>query len=203
MYVPKHFAADDADVAALLAEMGSADLVTPTASGLVATFLPLLHDAPRGSLVGHVARNNHHWRVEPTGESLVLAHGPDAYVSPSWYASKREHGRVVPTWNYTTAHIHGELVVHHDEAWLEDVVRRLTHVHEAGSAQPWSVDDAPAAFMAGQLRAIVGVELRIARIEAKVKLSQNRPAADVDGVVAGLRERGDTAAADAVERARR
>ena len=203
MYVPRHFAADDADVAELLAHLGSADLVTPTASGLVATFLPLLHDASRGSLVGHVARSNDHWRAVATGESLVLAHGPDAYVSPSWYASKREHGRVVPTWNYTTAHVHGELVVHHDEAWLEDVVRRLTDVHEAGSAQPWSVDDAPAAFVAGQLRAIVGVELRITRIEAKVKMSQNRPSADVDGVVVGLQERGDTAAADAVERARR
>jgi transcriptional regulator len=203
MYVPTHFAASDADVAELLGSLSAADLVTPTSAGLVATFLPLLHDAERGSLVGHVARNNDHWRVEPLGESLVVVRGPDAYVSPSWYASKREHGRVVPTWNYTTAHVHGELVVHHDQAWLEDVVRRLTDVHEAGSAQPWSVDDAPPAFVAGQLRAIVGVELRITRIEAKVKLSQNRPAADVDGVVAGLEARGDTASAQAVRRARR
>ena len=203
MYVPKHFAASDADAAALLASLGAADLVTPTSGGLVATFLPLLHDADAGSLVGHVARSNDHWRAEPVGESLVIVRGPDAYVSPSWYASKREHGRVVPTWNYTTAHVYGELVVHHDEAWLEDVVRRLTDVHEAHSAQPWSVDDAPPAFVAGQLRAIVGVELRISRVEAKVKLSQNRPAADVDGVVAGLEARGDTASAQAVRRARR
>jgi transcriptional regulator len=95
------------------------------------------------------------------------------------------------------------LVVHDDVGWLDDVVRRLTEVHEARSPQPWSVEDAPPAFVAGQLRAIVGLELRITRIEAKVKMSQNRPAADVDGVVAGLRGRGETAAADAVERARR
>ena len=202
MYVPTHFAATDAEVVELLSHLGAADLVTPTAGGLVATFLPLLHDAEAGVLVGHVARNNEHWRVEPTGESLVIARGPDAYVSPSWYPSKREHGRVVPTWNYTTVHVHGELVVHQDEVWLDDVVRRLTDVHEAGSAQPWSVDDAPPAFVAGQLRAIVGVELRITRVEVKLKHSQNRPAADVDGVVAGLDARGDTASAEAVRRAR-
>ena len=202
MYVPTHFAATDAEVVELLSHLGAADLVTPTAGGLVATFLPLLHDAEAGVLVGHVARNNEHWRVEPTGESLVIARGPDAYVSPSWYPSKREHGRVVPTWNYTTVHVHGELVVHQDEVWLGDVVRRLTDLHEAGSAQPWSVDDAPPPFVAGQLRAIVGVELRITRVEVKLKHSQNRPAADVDGVVAGLDARGDTASAEAVRRAR-
>lgn len=203
MYVPRHFAADDADVGELLAHLGAVDLVTPTSSGLVSTFLPLLHDPSRGSLVGHVARTNGHWRVEPTGESLVIARGPDAYVSPSWYPSKAEHGRVVPTWNYVVAHVHGELVVHHDPAWLEAAVRRLTEVHEATRSTPWSVDDAPAAYVAGQLRANVGLELRITRINAKVKMSQNRPAADVAGVVAGLRERGETAAAEAVERARR
>jgi transcriptional regulator len=203
MHVPRHFAADDADVAALLAHLGAVDLVTPTAGGLVSTFLPLLHDVQAGSLVGHVARSNDHWRAEPTGESLVIARGPDAYVSPSWYPSKAEHGRVVPTWDYLVAHVHGELVVHHDPAWLEAAVRRLTDHHEAWSPTPWSVDDAPPAYVAGQLRAVVGVELRITRVEAKAKLSQNRPAADVDGVVAGLRERGQADAADAVERARR
>lgn len=206
MYVPTHFAADQAAVAELLARLGAADLVTPTSAGLVSTFLPLLHEPGAGGhgvLVGHVARNNDHWRSEPVGESLAIIRGPDAYVSPSWYASKREHGRVVPTWNYVTAHVHGELVVHDDSTWLESLVRRLTDVHEAASSLPWSVDDAPPAFFAGQLRAIVGVELRITRIEAKVKMSQNRPAADVDGVVDGLRARGDAAAADAVQRARR
>jgi transcriptional regulator len=136
------------------------------------------------------------------GEALVIVRGPDAYVSPGWHASKAEHGRVVPTWNYVTAHVHGRLVVHDDPGWVETLVRRLTDQHEAHSAQPWSVDDAPAAFVAGQLRAIVGVELVISRVEAKAKLSQNRPGADIDGVVAGLEARGDDVSAQAVRSAR-
>ena len=132
----------------------------------------------------------------------MIVRGPDAYVSPGWYPSKAEHGRVVPTWNYLTAHVHGRLVVHDDPAWVEAVVRRLTERHEAASPTPWSVDDAPAAFVAGQLRAVVGVELVISRVQAKAKLSQNRPSADVDGVIAGLLSRGDTASAEAVCTAR-
>jgi len=205
MYVPKHFAADDNDVRKLLDELGAADLVTNTDQGLLATFLPFLYDPDRGTngaLLGHVARNNDQWRRPVVGEALVIVRGPDAYISPSWYPSKAEHGRVVPTWNYLTAHVYGELVVHDDVVWLETLVRRLTERHEAGSAQPWSVDDAPQRFIAGQLRAIVGVELVISRIEAKLKLSQNRPDADIDGVVAGLTGRGDQAGADAVSAAR-
>ena len=204
MYVPAHFAADDAVVRDLLANHGAADLVTATAGGLQATFLPFLYDpsvGERGALLGHLARNNDHWRAEPVGEAMVIVRGPDAYVSPGWYPSKAEHGRVVPTWNYVTAHVHGRLVVHDDAGFVQDVVRRLTAKFEAGSTDPWSVDDAPPAFVAGQLRAIVGVEVRITRIEAKAKLSQNRPAADRAGVVAGLTERGDLATADAVRAA--
>ena len=120
----------------------------------------------------------------------MIVRGPDAYISPSWYATKAEHGRVVPTWNYVTAHVHGVVTVHDDPAWVAELVRELTDRHEAGRAAPWSVDDAPPKFFAGQLRAIVGVELAIERIEAKFKLSQNRPAADVDGVIEGLRADG-------------
>jgi transcriptional regulator len=205
MYVPRHFAASDEDVRRLLAGDGAADLITFTEQGLLATFLPFLYDAERGthgSLLGHVARNNDQWRRPPVGEAMVIVRGPDAYISPSWYPSKAEHGRVVPTWNYLTAHVYGELVVHDDVVWLDGLVRRLTERHEAGTAQPWSVDDAPSRFIAGQLRAIVGVELVISRIEAKLKLSQNRPAADIDGVIAGLASRGDQAGADAVSAAR-
>jgi len=205
MYVPTHFAMDDAAVQQLLAEHGAGDLVTVTPQGLVATMLPFVYDpdaGPHGALLGHVARNNEHWRLPAIGEALVILRGPDAYVTPGWYASKVEHGRVVPTWNYVTAHVHGELVVHDDVEWLGSLVRRLTEKHEAGRAQPWSVEDAPPAFTAGQLRAIVGVEVRISRIEAKAKLSQNRPAADIDGVVAGLRTDGDPTMAQAVEDAR-
>jgi transcriptional regulator len=206
MYLPKHFRADDGETAELLAGIRAADLITPSAEGLYATFLPLIHEAGAGgpgSLLGHVARKNDHWRLAPTGESLVIAHGPDAYITPAWYASKREHGRVVPTWNYTTAHIYGELVVHDDVVWLERLVRLLTERHEAARSEPWSVDDAPREYTEGQLQAIVGLELRISRIEAKAKLGQNRSAADIDGVIEGLREAGDQASAVATSRARR
>ena len=189
MYVPAHFAADDAAVAELLSSRRAADLITLTEDGLVATFLPFLHDGDAGILRGHLARNNDQWKRPATGESLVIVHGPDAYVSPNWYASKAEHGRVVPTWNYITAHVYGQLVVHDDPAWLATLVRDLTDRHESGEPAPWSVDDAPEKFFNGQLRAIVGVELRISRIEAKVKMSQNRPDADIDGVVEALTDR--------------
>ncbi|MET7419239.1 FMN-binding negative transcriptional regulator [Dactylosporangium sp. NPDC005555] len=186
MYVPAHFAApSDAAVHELLSNAGASDLVTWDGQGMVATTLPLLFSAP-GSLLGHVARNNTQWR-HTAGEALVIVRGPDAYVSPSSYATKREHGRVVPTWNYITAHVYGTLVAHDDPAWTEDLVRRLTDRHESARPAPWSVDDAPRPFIEGQLRAIVGIELAITRIEAKWKLSQNRSAEDISGVSASLR----------------
>ena len=210
MYIPAHFAVDDAAVGELLARHGAADLITQTADGLLATMLPFAYDpsaGPRGALYGHVARNNDQWRKPAHGESLAIVRGPDAYVSPSWYAAKAEHGRVVPTWNYVTAHVYGRLLVHDDPAWVEGVVRRLTAKHEAarlaspGQPPAWSVDDAPRQFIEGQLRAIVGLELQIIRIEAKAKLSQNRPVGDIAGIVDGLAARGDDRNAAAVEHA--
>jgi transcriptional regulator len=212
MYIPAHFAADAASVRDLLARYGAADLITLTADGLLATMLPFAYEpaaGQHGALYGHVARNNDQWRKPALGESLAIVRGPDAYVSPSWYAAKAEHGRVVPTWNYVTAHVYGRLVVHDDPAWVEDLVRRLTAKHEAarlenpGQAPAWSVDDAPRKFIEGQLRAIVGLELQITRIEAKAKLSQNRPVTDIPGVVAGLASRGDERSAAAVDQANR
>jgi transcriptional regulator len=123
--------------------------------------------------------------VDPP-DSLVILRGPDAYISPTWYASTAEHGRVVPTWNYLTAHVSGHLVTHDDEEWTFQVVRRLTEHFETGFTPPWTVDDPPAKFIAGQLRAIVGIEVVITSIQVKHKLGQNRSAADVDGAVAGL-----------------
>jgi transcriptional regulator len=212
MYIPAHFAIDDDAVRQLLARHGAADLVTLTADGLVATMLPFIYEpaaGEHGALYGHVARNNDQWRLPAQGESLAIIRGPDAYISPSWYATKAEHGRVVPTWNYVTAHVYGRLVVHDDPVWVEDIVRRLTAKHEtarlASPSQPpaWSVDDAPRKFIEGQLRAIVGLELQITRIEAKAKLSQNRPVADIAGVEAGLSARGEDRSAAAVEEANR
>jgi len=204
MYVPAHFAADQGAITELLSNSGAANLVTSTEHGLLATLLPFVYDpdaGAHGALLGHVARSNDQWLLPASGESLVIIQRSDAYISPSWYPSKAEHGRVVPTWNYTTAHVYGRLVIHDDPAWVENLVRRLTTLHEASSADPWTVDDAPARFIAGQLRAIVGVELLITRVEAKRKLSQNRPAADIDGVITGLRTRGDLESAGDVERA--
>jgi len=201
MYVPAHFAAEDAEVRELLTHHGAADLVTAAAAGLTATLIPFVYDSTvgkHGALLGHLARNNDQWRQQVIGDALVIVRGPDAYVSPSWYASKAEHGRVVPTWNYVTAHVYGQLVIHDDPDWVGVLVRRLTDRHEADSPRPWSVDDAPASFIAGQLRAIVGVELVISRVDAKAKLSQNRSAADIYGVIAGLEARGDRTTADAV-----
>jgi transcriptional regulator len=206
MYLPKHFTADHREARDLLHGIRVADLVTATERGLYATFLPLIYDrsvAADGALLGHVARNNDHWRLDPIGPSMVIAHGPDAYITPGWYASKQEHGRVVPTWNYLTAHIYGDLVIHDDPCWLEGIVRRLTERHESEREHPWSVDDAPREYTEGQLRAIVGIELKITRVEAKAKLGQNRSAADLDGVTAGLRERGEETLAQATARARR
>jgi transcriptional regulator len=211
MYIPAHFAVDPAAVVELLAKHGAADLITLTDDGLLATMLPFAYEPPAGehgaqwgALYGHVARNNDQWRKPARGESLAIVRGPDSYVSPSWYAAKAEHGRVVPTWNYLTAHVYGQLLVHDDPTWVEDVVRRLTAKHEAARlASPhqspaWSVDDAPRAFIEGQLRAIVGLELQITRIEAKAKLSQNRPVGDIAGIVGGLAARGDDPMATAV-----
>jgi transcriptional regulator len=211
VYLPAHFKPDAAAVNELLAHQGAADLITVTAEGLLATMLPFLYDEPGsrpdvgelGSLVGHVARSNQHWRTPALGEAMVIIRGPDAYITPSWYAAKREHGRVVPTWNYITAHVYGELVIHDDVVWLEALVRRLTAHHEAPRTERWSVDDAPADYFAGQLRAIVGMELLISRIEAKAKLSQNRSDADMAGVIAGLDESGQPSMAAAMRTVQR
>ncbi|UKA60334.1 FMN-binding negative transcriptional regulator [Arthrobacter sp. FW306-2-2C-D06B] len=205
MYIPAHFEAGPDVLHELLTRPRAANLVTMTSQGLLATFLPLIYDpsiGEYGALHGHLARTNSQWCEPAIGESLVIIQGADAYISPSWYASKAEHGRVVPTWNYSTAHVYGKLSVHEDAAWLGNHVRQLTNLNEAESERPWSVDDAPERYVSGQLRAIVGIELVITRIEAKAKLSQNRPGKDIDGVVAGLDAQGHQEIAADVARAR-
>jgi transcriptional regulator len=191
MYTPPAFAEDDpATIRQIVRDARLATLVTATAEGLVATPLPLMlaDEGERGVLYGHVARANPQWKLPPVGEALAIFSGPDAYITPSWYAAKREHGKVVPTWNYVTVHAYGPVEFFEDADRLYDVVTRLTNLHEGERPERWAVTDAPAEFIRSQLRGIVGLRLPIARIEGKRKLSQNRPAGDRQGVAAGLAE---------------
>ena len=193
MYLPHHFAQDDLDATATFVEaVGAADLVTFDGTRPLSSRVPVLWDrsgGPHGRLLAHLARANPQWgALAPGAKALAVVTGPQAYVSPTWYASKAEHGRVVPTWNYEQVHLTGELVVHDDPEWLLDLVTRLTARHEAHRAQPWAVTDAPERYLTGQLRAIVGVELLVEGVEDKRKLSQNRSEQDRAGVARGLRQ---------------
>lgn len=186
MYRPSAFdVAEVAELHELIRGIGVAHVVTAVPDGFDASFVPLLLEplGHLGVLVGHLARPNPQWQAcGPNAPALAIFTGPDAYVSPSYYPSKAEHGRVVPTWNYVTVHAHGELLVHDDPGWTMALVRRLTDHHESTRPDPWSVDDAPEPFIDAQIRNVVGIELRITRLEGKRKLSQNRPEADIAGV---------------------
>ncbi|MBS2937708.1 FMN-binding negative transcriptional regulator [Nocardioides sp. J2M5] len=186
LYVPRHNVMDVDHVRPFVAAVGTAQLVTVGADGAPdATFLPVLWEGDR--LVGHVARANGHWRRIVDGSpALAVVTGPDTYVSPSWYATKAEHGRVVPTWNYSVVHLRGLVAVHDDPEWVRAMVTRLTDRHEGDRAEPWAVTDAPADYVGKNLRPIVGVELVVESVEAKAKLSQNRSDEDRAGVARGL-----------------
>ena len=182
MYLPPAFVADAEAAIALIDECALAQLVVNTPGGLLATPVPLVR---RGdSLVGHLARPNKIWQHE--GMALAIFTGPQAYVSPNWYASKHVDGKVVPTWNYETVQVHGRLVAHDDASWKHELVNQLTDTFEVGQPRPWRTTDAPDDYIVSTLRGIVGIELVDLRIEGKRKLSQNRPTADRDGVIAGL-----------------
>ncbi len=203
MYVPHFNALDDADeVRALVAAVGSAQLVSVGADGYpLATLLPIIWEGDH--LVFHMARANAHWRaIEAGSPGLAVVTGPEAYISPAWYAAKAEHGRVVPTWNYSGVQFTGRLTVHDDVDWLRSAVTRLTDQHEQPRDESWAVTDAPAPYIDKQLHAIVGVEMALESVEAKAKLSQNRSEEDVAGVIDGLRLEGagrEHAVADAME----
>jgi transcriptional regulator len=189
MYTPPAFREEDpATIRQIVREARLATVVTATSEGLVATPLPLflVEEGEFGVLYGHVAKANPQWKLPPIGEALAMFSGPDTYVTPSWYASKREHGKVVPTWNYVAVHAYGPVEFFEDAERIHDIVTRLTNLHEAPRAEPWAVGDAPAEFIKAQLRGIVGLRLPITRLEGKRKLSQNRPEADREGVAAGL-----------------
>jgi transcriptional regulator len=196
MYNPPHFQEERTDILQqLIREHSLAAVITMGPEGLIANHVPLILDpepGPLGTLRGHVSRMNPQWRDSlPHVSALAIFQGPSAYITPSWYPSKQETGKVVPTYNYAVVHAHGSFRTYEDPELLLRNVRALTELHEAPFAQRWSVDDAPADFIRGQLKGIVGIEIPIARLEGKWKVSQNRVPVDRQGVIDGLREAGD------------
>ena len=195
MYLPRHFEQTDRDaLVALMREHPLATLVLAGPDGATADLVPLEFDAaagPLGTLRGHVARANPLWReAMPEEPVLAIFTSAGSYVTPSWSPSKREHGKVVPTWNYAAVHARGTIRFVHEAAWLRALVGSLTDSHEGVRAEPWQVDDAPADYVEGMLRAIVGVEIEVSALEGKFKASQNREARDKAGVAAGLAAQG-------------
>jgi len=187
MYLPEAFAVtDQSEINDLLARIPLGSLITHGPDGLFASHLPFVHDPAGGVLAGHLARANPHCGRAGEGQALVIFQGANAYVTPSWYPGKAEHGKVVPTWNYEAVHVYGAVVWREEPEWLRANVEALTRRFEADQPRPWAVDDAPKGYIDKLARAIIGVEFRIERIEAKRKLSQNRPDADRQGVILGL-----------------
>lgn len=191
MYVPPFNAINDGgEVRAFVEHIGSAEFISIGPEGYpVATLLPIMwHD---DTVIAHMARANPQWKaIADDSPALLIVAGEQAYVSPAWYRSKAEHGRVVPTWNYESVHLTGRVSVHEDAEWLRKAVTDLTEAHEASRVVPWEVSDAPESYIEGQLRGIIGLEFTVERVEAKAKLSQNRSEADQRGVVEGLRKEG-------------
>jgi transcriptional regulator len=191
VYIP-HFnaMAGAAQARSLVEAVGTAELVTVGADGYpMATLLPVIWDDDR--LLFHMARANQHWKaIAPDSPALAIVTGAEGYISPSWYATKAEHGKVVPTWNYSAVEFRGRVTVHEDPGWLLEAVTRLTDLHEGTRPEPWQVTDAPEDYLRKQLRAIVGVEMSVEHVQGKAKLSQNRSDADRTGAIDGLRREG-------------
>jgi transcriptional regulator len=189
MYTPPpNVIHDEVQIRDFVERARAAWMVTNGTDGVpLATFMPVIWRAD--TVFAHMAIANGHWRaIDPEHPVLLIFGGNDAYVSPSWYAAKAEHGKVVPTWNYSAVHLAGTVRVHQDPAWLLEVVTELTERHEASRRTPWRVSDAPDAYIAGQLRGIVGLEISVTKVEGKAKLSQNRSVADQLGVIDGLKQ---------------
>ncbi|HEX5390381.1 MAG TPA: FMN-binding negative transcriptional regulator [Burkholderiaceae bacterium] len=191
MYLPRyHQAKDPATLLNLIDEHPLGAWVCTGTEGLIANHIPFVLDrsrGPHGTLIGHVSRANAVWRdLHPTASSVVMFQGPQAYITPSWYPGKTAHGEVVPTWDYVVAHAHGVARAIDDRDWLLAMLERLTQTQEAARPNPWRVADAPTAYIDRLLRAIVGIEITIERLEGKHKLSQDEALADRVGTVAGL-----------------
>ena len=199
MYQPVHFREDDRSIQhALIRAHPLGWLVTLGSTGLTANAVPFVLDAGGGkcgTLRCHVARANPVWKdFDVNVEALAIFQGIERYITPSWYVTKQETGKVVPTWNYVAVHAYGVLKVHDDRDWLARNVAELTGMQEQTRSKPWAVSDAPDEFIAAQLRGIVGLEIEITRLEGKWKVSQNRSAADVEGVIDGLKTEGEAGA---------
>ena len=195
MYQPPHFREEDlATQHALIRAHPLGLLITAGPEGPTANLLPFhlaAEDGDMGLLQVHMARANTQWKEIAAGApALVVFQGSDAYITPSWYATKRETGKVVPTWNYATVQVRGTARVIEDPAWLRGQIEKLTGEHEERRADPWAVGDAPDSFIAAQIKGIVGVEITITEMTGKWKASQNRPRADVAGVIGGLEQAG-------------
>lgn len=201
MYLPPQFAEPRAEeLHRLIREHPLGMLITHTAAGLEANHLPFLLDAEQGLLIAHVARANPIWREVADGnEVLVVFRGVHGYISPNWYPSKHETHRRVPTWNYEVVHAHGSIHVHDDEKTVRGIVARLTRQHEAAQPQPWKMSDAPADYLAETLAHIVGIEVRLTRLEGKRKLNQHHDARDREGAIQGLQASGNPALAQAMK----
>lgn len=204
MYLPKQFAEPRLEeLHRLIHENAFGMLVTHTASGLECNHLPLLLDAtqgPHGTLLAHVARANPVWREVRDGDAvLVVFRGVEGYISPNWYPGKQETHRRVPTWNYEVVHAHGTIHVHDDDRFLRGVVGKLTRQHEASQPKPWKMSDAPADYLTEQLSHIVGIEIRITRLEGKRKLNQHHQTPDREGAIRGLEAQGNHGLAQAMK----
>jgi len=218
MYIPRPFQVESEHARELLLTISAAQLITSTQSGPMATLIPWvvetpvhpIDDATHGNLfegyrlIGHISRANSQWKTPWHGEAMVLADsaiGPNGYVRPNWYATKAETGSVVPTWNYVALQVFGDLIVHDDPVWTLDAVKKLTDRHESKRSDAWEVDDAPDAYIQSQLNAIVGLELKINRVEASVKMSQNKNEKDTAGVIAGFKGEGKSELSEYVRQA--
>lgn len=203
MYIPPAFREDDASRQyELIRQSPLGLLVSSTGGWPQVSPLPFILDVdetPSRRLLGHLSRGNEHWTTLDGSNVIVVFQGPDAYVSPSWYVTKAEHGKVVPTWNYAMVQVRGIARVRDDEQWLRHHITELTDTHESPRSAPWQVTDAPASFIDGLVKGIIGIEIEIDHIDGKWKVSQNRPTEDRKGVVAGLTEAGDSAMAALVD----
>jgi transcriptional regulator len=203
MYTPAHFALTEPEARQrILREHPLGMLVTHGPEGLDANHIPFEYDPARGehgTLTAHVARANPVWqRCAGGADVLVVFRGVEGYISPSWYPSKHDTHRQVPTWNYEVVHAHGRLTVRDDEKFVRGVVARLTRSHEAAEPQPWKMGDAPPDYLDAMLQAIVGLEIVVTRLEGKAKLSQNKAPLDLQGAVEALQARGREALAQAM-----